>query len=310
MGANIRFGHRAGGNVDTLRELGATLRLRGGRGRAGRGRSAVVVDDRAPGDRAGRRRGSRRGARPSAHASRASSSRVTTAVTSSATRPPTSPRPGWSRSQPTASTPVRSSGSTSRRRHGWPAAISVGTNPTFDGVAAPGGVVRPRPRRPRALRRAGAGRVPDPSARPGPLRRRRRPGGADGRRRRALPGRCSPTWRRLAVAGCAESRDPARRGSAPKGCRGSWARTAPTSLRAAAQPDWCRGRWWRRRRRRARDSPRCGCSATTPTAGWSLARRLALAVVGYALFALRAGHGAALGDAATRSASSACWSRW
>ena len=27
----------------------------------------------------------------------------------------------------------------------WPAAISVGTNPTFDGVDAPGGVVRARP---------------------------------------------------------------------------------------------------------------------------------------------------------------------
>ena len=65
---------------------------------------------------------------------------------------------------------------------------------------APGGVVRARPGRPRAVRRAGAGRVPDPPARPGPLRRHRRTRGADGRRRRPHPGRARRPGGR-AVAG-------------------------------------------------------------------------------------------------------------
>ena len=55
----------------------------------------------------------------------------------------------------------------------YPAAISVGTNPTFDGERdATRRVLRPRPRRPRALRRRGRGRVRRTAAGNGEVRGR------------------------------------------------------------------------------------------------------------------------------------------
>ena len=74
--------------------------------------------------------------------------------------------------------------STTRAGTLLPAAISVGTNPTFDGDAGPpGGVLRARPRRPRPVRRRGRGVLRGAHPRDDALRLRR------GARRHHAPGR-------------------------------------------------------------------------------------------------------------------------
>ena len=131
VGANFRFGNRAAGDVALLREAGAERRLHG-RGRRARRRPAgLVVDLRPhlPGRRRRRRRGggtgpplrgARRGRRGRPARPRARLPDRQRADRRQAPRPP-----------PTASTPA----GCARRDTGerCPAAISVGTNPTFDG---------------------------------------------------------------------------------------------------------------------------------------------------------------------------------
>ena len=158
--------HQAAGDVATLRRGGGVARLRGrsasrstaDRRCGARPTSATAwppVTSPAP-----RRRWA--GRSPSA----ASWSRATSAAASSATRPPTCPitpvdaapadgvYAGWLTRLDTGET--------------YPAAISRRHQPDLRRRAgAPGRVLRPRPRRPRALRRRGRGRVRRPAARHG-----------------------------------------------------------------------------------------------------------------------------------------------
>ena len=149
----------------TLAELGRDARLhrRGHRRstaarRCGPRRTSAAACSPAT-SRAPRRRSATRS--PCA----ARSSRATSAAASSATRPPTCPPPACSPRPPTACTPAGCAASTTRTARCCPAAISVGTNPTFERRArAPGGVLRARPRRPRAVRRRGRGVLRRPAS--------------------------------------------------------------------------------------------------------------------------------------------------
>jgi riboflavin kinase/FMN adenylyltransferase len=129
VGANFRFGNRAP-VTSTLRESGSGTTSSSTRSPRRRP-AGVVLDVRPhlPGRRRRRRCG--RGPRAARSSSAASSSRATSAAASSASRPPTCRRRADRGCPPTACTPGRltrlDTGET------YPAAISVGTNPTFDG---------------------------------------------------------------------------------------------------------------------------------------------------------------------------------
>ena len=137
VGENFRFGHKAAGDVALLRRLGPDLRVhRHGVPLLRDGRHAVERDLR-PLLRARRRHGRRRCRRSAARtASTAWSSAATSAAASSASRPRTCAPTSGPRSRPTASTPGGSSAWTSGAAPSSPpvgvAAISVGTNPTFE----------------------------------------------------------------------------------------------------------------------------------------------------------------------------------
>ncbi len=141
VGRDVRFGRDNSGDLRTMVELGGST--------GSRSRSIEDVHggpDPAPalvvhlGPRAARARGRRRGRgdpRPAAPGARASWCTVTPAAASSASRPRTSaPRPrAWCR--PTGSTRAGCAASATRSTppDGYlPVAISIGTNPTFDGV--------------------------------------------------------------------------------------------------------------------------------------------------------------------------------
>ena len=137
VGKDTRFGRRNSGDVGTLRDLGRAARVRGAHPGRPRERRALVLQPASAGSwppgtsRRRRRSSAARTACP------APSCTATTAVASSATRPPTSARypPGWS--PPTASTPgwlLRPGLSTDDPDRTLPAAVSIGTNPTFDGT--------------------------------------------------------------------------------------------------------------------------------------------------------------------------------
>ena len=136
VGEDFRFGHKASGRRAAARQAGREVRLHRGRAAAARARRR---DDLLHGHQAAARRrrrgGGGEGCSAARTASRAWSSAVTSAAASSASRPPTSSRRRTPRSPPTASTRAgsppwtRPATETSR----WPAAISIGTNPTFDG---------------------------------------------------------------------------------------------------------------------------------------------------------------------------------
>ena len=183
---------RAAGNVEALRTRRPVVRVRRRRRRSGRGRGPHRVQQRDPGATS-RPVTSRRPPSCSAGcpASAGRSYAATPAAASSATRPPTS---RWSRvppCRPTGSTPAGWSAPTRpqrlagrhlgrhqpdlRRRRATGRGL---TSSAATRQAGRGGLPRP-------VRRAGAGRVRPPAARHGALRLHRRPGGADGRRRRA-----------------------------------------------------------------------------------------------------------------------------
>ena len=110
---------------------GERARLRRSRARPRRRPAGLVVDVRPhlPGRRRRRRR--RRGARPSVRRPRDRRRAATSAAASSASRPPTCPTDGR-----TAAPADGVYAGWLRARHrasAYPAAISVGTNPTFDG---------------------------------------------------------------------------------------------------------------------------------------------------------------------------------
>ena len=162
VGENFRFGHRAAGDVDMLRELGPTYDFEVVPVAAGRRRariwSSTYVRDRP---RRGRRRSRPRRRSVGRTAWRASSSRVTSAAASSATRPPTS-APTTSRSprrrhlRRLAHARVRRAAA---RRH------LDRHQPDLRRDGPPGRGLRPRPRRPRALRRARGPRLRRAAAR-------------------------------------------------------------------------------------------------------------------------------------------------
>ena len=138
VGENFRFGHKAAGDVACWRGSGArSASPPTGVALLADGDTAAERDLR-PLLRAGRRhRRRRRGARAVRTGSTASSSAATSAGASSASRPRTcGPTPGPP-SPPTASTPGGSCGWTSGAAPSTApplgtAAISVGTNPTFE----------------------------------------------------------------------------------------------------------------------------------------------------------------------------------
>ena len=168
VGANFRFGHRAAGDVATLRETGEIhgftaegIPLDGGpqvwsstyvrtclaagdvAGAAeALGRPYAVRGTVVRGDQRGRDLGF-----PTANVP----------TSADGTAPADGVYAGWLRRLDTGER--------------FPAAISVGTNPTFDGGArAARGELRARPDRPRAVRRRGRGLVRRPAARHGRLR--------------------------------------------------------------------------------------------------------------------------------------------
>ena len=171
VGENFRFGHKAAGDVETLRDAGREVRLRGRGGAAGEQRRGDLLhpDPRAAGRRG---RGGRRATRSAARTgSRAWWSAATSAAaqlgfpTANVESPPHTAIPadgvyaGLAAVRPVANLPAVYAGER------WPAAISVGTNPTFEGVRAHRRGVRPRPRRPRPVRRARGRRLRRPAAR-------------------------------------------------------------------------------------------------------------------------------------------------
>ena len=178
--------------------------------------------------------------RPSAGRSpcAASSSAATSAAASSASRPPTCP------TRPATATPADGVYAGWLRRldtgERYPAAISVGTNPTFDGHRdrRVESYVLDRDR-PRALRRRGRGRVRRAAARHGRASTRRGARRADERRRATEPASC---W----LPEPAVSADPSApqrrgRGSSSTACPTSSTTSAPTSQRGcrARGSCWC-----------------------------------------------------------------------
>ena len=156
VGANFRFGHKAAGDVPLLHRAGRRARLRR-RGHPARRRTAGVVVDVRPQLPAGRRRRGRRGgARPPVH--RARRGRQGRPARPRARLPDGErARCRASASPPTGCTP---DGCAARRPSGCPAAISRRHQPDVRRRArAPRGGLRARPRRPRAVRRGGRGRV-------------------------------------------------------------------------------------------------------------------------------------------------------
>ena len=131
VGANFRFGHRAVGTVDTLAELGKSLGFEvvavglvgEGERRAGPRRTSASASPRATPRRRWRCSADRT-------ASRAWSSTATTAVASSATRRPTCTSAG---TLPCPADGVYAGWLIRPSGERLPAAISIGTNPTFDG---------------------------------------------------------------------------------------------------------------------------------------------------------------------------------
>ena len=131
---------------------------------------------------------------------------------------------------PTACTPAGCSGSTSPEGdpdRTLPAAIIVGTNPTFDGTPAPGRGLRARPHRPRPLRRARRGGVRRAPAADPEVRVDRRAASSRWRRTSRGAARSSPRSSRPSRA---RSRGPPRRAGG--------ARRAGTGPRAG--PSWLR----------------------------------------------------------------------
>ena len=135
VGADFRFGHRAAGTVETLRTLGATHGFEVDDvplvGRDDPGASAAWSSTAVRGLLA-------EGRVDAAAAALGRPYRIEGEVVHGdhrgrelASRPPTSPSTPRRRCRPTASTP-RSSSATAGS--GCPAAVSVGTNPTFDGT--------------------------------------------------------------------------------------------------------------------------------------------------------------------------------
>ena len=131
VGANFRFGHRAAGDVAIAARGGRRARLRRDRRAARRRPAGLVVDlhPHLPGHRRRRRRG--RGARPAVRGPRRGGARATSAAASSASPPPTCRSTRARPLPPTACTPAGCGALDTGER--YPAAISVGTNPTFDG---------------------------------------------------------------------------------------------------------------------------------------------------------------------------------
>ena len=136
VGENFRFGHKAAGDVALLRQLGekydftavgVPLLVSGG----------VTISSSYIRDRLAAGRRGHRGRRRSAARTgwRASWCAASSGAARSASRPRTWRPRRTPRSRPTASTragcPAWPSDGTTDER--WPAAISIGTNPTFDG---------------------------------------------------------------------------------------------------------------------------------------------------------------------------------
>ena len=137
VGENFRFGHKAAGDVALLAELGEQVRLRGGRGAAAGRRGPDHLLRRTsgtcwpPGTSAGAARDLGRPHRVEGVVVRGDQPRP---------RRSASPPPTW-RSPPHTAIPARRRlrglaarwTRTATRSERWPAAISIGTNPTFDG---------------------------------------------------------------------------------------------------------------------------------------------------------------------------------
>ena len=167
VGANFRFGARAAGDVATLAQAwshedfeAAGIALDGG---PQVWSSTYVRTCLAAGDV----EGAAEALGKAVLGSSGTSSGATSEGASSATRPPTCRR-ATPQLPPTGSTP---DGCACSPQDGedpsgpLPVAISVGTNPTFEGRArAPGRVLRPRPHRPGALRPPRRGVLPRASS--------------------------------------------------------------------------------------------------------------------------------------------------
>ena len=123
---------------------------------------------------------------------------------------------------------------------------------------APGRVLRPRPRRPRALRRRGRGGLRRPAARDGQVRGRR---GARSRPCTTTYAARARSWRDARATGdTARSRS----GSSPTACPTSWPRSGRPRARACARAGSCRS-WC------------CSCvvaaAAGAAAGGWASERR-------------------------------------
>ena len=307
VGANFRFGSRGRRRRGDAARGGGVARLRRPRASPLDGGPQVwsstyvrtCLADR-------RRRRRRRGAGPAVHGPRRGRRAATSAAASSASRPPTcrpAPCPrapadgvyaGWLRRLDTGETcPGRD-----QRRH----------QPDLRRRArAPGGELRPRPRRPRAVRRRGRGGVRRPAARHGRVRVGRDAGRADARRRRPGPRAAgaddatASRWRRPRPGSC-------RTGcptSSPRSGRAARAALRPRRTGAAAGPARC---WSRRPPARLLGWRVATSQLRRPGRAGSRSRVLARALVRAHRAARPADRRA--GRCAARSAACACCCRW
>ena len=169
----------------------------------------------------------------------------------------------------------------------FPAAISVGTNPDLRRrPRPPRRGLRPRPRRPRALRRRDRDRVRRAAARHGALRRHRAAAGDDGRRRTP-----HPRGARLVSAEASDLEPRRRPGSSPTACRTSSTTCAPRCGADWGADGWCGWPWSRCWSASWSEAPSAGGARTSAPASRGASQAAVLVLVD-----LRAHHSPSAGD--------------